>query len=112
MPPILPQLFNMYVEIHAAQLGVLVGLFVGLLYRDRPTVAYALLFLSVLTALGNGSRIGFEALDRKPWYFLTALYASTVFNMLAITYGRRIRRRVPVEWPLGASSRPVSEESS
>lgn len=95
MPPILPQLFNMYVELHAAQLGVLVGLFVGLFYREDPRIAYALLFLCVLSALGNGSRIGFEALDRKPWYFLTALYASAVANLLFVKYGGPVWRRLP-----------------
>jgi len=101
-PEILPQLFNTYVEIHTAQLGVLVGLFVGLLYREFPRAAYALLFVAVLSALGNGATIGFEAIDRKPWYFLSALYASTVANLLLVTYGGRLLARVP--WPqLGGS---------
>lgn len=94
-PEILPQLFNTYVEIHTAQLGVLVGLFVGLLYREYPRAAYALLAVAVVSALGNGATIGFEAIDRKPWYFLTALYVSTVANLLAVTYGARVLRRLP-----------------
>lgn len=93
-PEILPQLFNTYVEIHTTQLGVLVGLFVGLLYREFPRAAYALLALAVVSALGNGATIGFEAIDRKPWYFLSALYVSTVANLLAVTYGGRLLRRL------------------
>lgn len=93
-PEILPQLFNTYVEIHTAQLGVLVGLFVGLCYREFPRVAYALLFFAVLSALGNGATIGFEAIDRKPWYFLSALYVSTVVNLLAVTYGPAVLARL------------------
>jgi hypothetical protein len=95
MPAIIPQLFNSYVEIHTAQLGVLVGLFVGLFYREDPRVAYLLLFLSVVSALGNGSQIGFEAIDRKPWYFLTALYGSAVINLLFVKYGSPVWRRLP-----------------
>lgn len=93
MPPeILPQLFNSYVEIHTAQLGVLVGLFVGLCYWYDRRLAYALLFLSVLMALGNGSRIGWEAIDRKPWYFLSALYVTSAGNMLLVRYAPVLRR--------------------
>lgn len=88
-PAILPELFNSYVELHTAQLGALLGLFVGLLYRDRPALAYALLFLGVLSAFGNASHIGFKRefavateIEAKPWYFLTALYFTTVGNIL------------------------------
>lgn len=98
-PAILPQLFNSYVELHTAQLGVLLGLFVGLLYRDRPTLAYLLLFLGVLSALGNASHIGFmrysdvaTEIEAKPWYFLSALYITTVVNILGIRYVPRLVR--------------------
>jgi phosphotransferase system glucose/maltose/N-acetylglucosamine-specific IIC component len=96
-PEILPQLFNMYREIHSAQLGVLLGLFVGLLYRDRPALAYALLFLGVLSAFGNASRIGFQPapeIETKPWYFLSGLYVSTVANLLLVKYAPAMKRRV------------------
>jgi len=100
-PAILPQLFNSYVELHTAQLGVLLGLFVGILYWDRPTLAYLLLFLGVLSALGNASHIGFmrysdvaTEIEAKPWYFLSALYATTVVNLLAAEYGPRVVRFV------------------
>jgi len=98
-PEIIPQLFNSYVEIHTVQLGVLLGLFVGILYRERPTLAYLLLFLGVLSALGNASHIGFmrysdiaTEIEAKPWYFLSALYATTVVNLLAAEYGHRAVR--------------------
>ena len=102
MPEIIPQLFNNYVELHTAQLGVLLGLFVGLLYRDRPTLAYVLLFLGVLSAFGNASHIGFmpnsgvaTEIEAKPWYFLSALYLSTVGNLLLLKYGTPLWRRLP-----------------
>jgi len=96
-PEILPTLFSMYREIHSAQLGVLLGLFVGLLYRDRPTLAYALLFLGVLSAFGNASRIGFQPapeIETKPWYFLSGLYVSTVANLLLVKYAPAMKRRL------------------
>jgi hypothetical protein len=102
MPEILPTIFSNYVELHTAQLGVLLGLFVGLLYRDRPILAYALLFLGVLSAFGNASHIGFmrysdvaTEIEAKPWYFLSALYASTVTNLLLVKYGQPLWRRLP-----------------
>ncbi|WP_436926748.1 hypothetical protein [Halosimplex amylolyticum] len=98
-PEVLPQLFNSYVELHTAQLGVLLGLFVGLLYRERPVLAYLLLFFGVLSALGNASHIGFmrysdvaTEIEAKPWYFLSALYATTVLNLLAVEHGPRVLR--------------------
>lgn len=94
-PEILPQLFNSYVELHTTQLGLLVGLFVGLLYRDHPLAAYALLFTSVLFAFGNGTHIGYAAIDRKPWYFLSALYVSSVGNLLLLKYGGPLWQRLP-----------------
>ncbi len=103
MPEILPQLFNSYVEIHTLQLGLLLGLFVGLVYRDYPLLAYALLFLGVLSAFGNASHIGFlpnsgipTEIERKPWYFLSALYFTTVVNILGIRYKHWIASRLPI----------------
>jgi len=95
MPEIIPQLFNSYVELHTAQLGVLAGLFVGLLYREHPLAAYALLFCTVVFAFGNGTHIGYSAIDRKPWYFLSAVYASTVANLLLLEHGRVLLARLP-----------------
>jgi len=102
MPEILPTVFSNYVELHTAQLGVLLGLFVGILYRDRPMLAYALLFLGVLSAFGNASHIGFmrysdvaTEIEAKPWYFLSALYLSTVGNLLLLKYGSPLWRRLP-----------------
>jgi hypothetical protein len=102
MPEILPTVFSNYVELHTAQLGVLLGLFVGILYRDRPTLAYALLFFGVLSAFGNASHIGFmrysgvaTEIEAKPWYFLSALYFSTVTNLLLLKYGTPLWRRLP-----------------
>lgn len=95
MPAIIPQLFNSYVELHTAQLGLLVGLFVGLLYREHPYAAYGLLFFSVVFAFGNGTHIGYSAIDRKPWYFLSAAYVSTVANLLALEHGRVLLGRLP-----------------
>jgi hypothetical protein len=102
MPEIVSQLFNSYVELHTAQLGVLLGLFVGILYRDRPRLAYALLFLGVLSAFGNASHIGFmrysdvaTEIEAKPWYFLSALYFTTVGNLLLLKYGSPLWRRLP-----------------
>jgi len=102
-PAIIPELFNSYIELHTAQLGVLVGLFVGLLYRDNPYLAYALLFMAVLSALGNAPDIGYAGgIAVKPWYFLSALYASTAANILLILYApspmttiRRVIRVLP-----------------
>ena len=94
---LLPTVFSLYREIHSFQLGVLLGLFAGLLYRDRPNLAYALLFLGVLSAFGNASRIGFQPapeIETKPWYFLSGLYVSTVANMLLVKYLPAIRARV------------------
>ena len=93
-PPILPQLFNSYVELHTAQLGVLVGLFFGLVHRKYPRAAYALLCLSVVFAFGNGTHIGYSAIDRKPWYFLSALYVSTVLNLAFLARGRPVVEKV------------------
>jgi len=106
-PPILPQLFNSYVEIHTAQLGILLGLFFGILHRKYPRAAYGLLFCGVAFAFGNGTPIGYSAIDRKPWYFLTALYASTVVNLLATTYGPVLVDR---NRPEGDAPRPDSPE--
>ncbi|QLH81336.1 hypothetical protein [Halosimplex pelagicum] len=116
MPEILPQLFSSYVEIHTLQLGALLGLFVGLVYRDYPVLAYALLFLGVLSAFGNASHIGYlpnsgipTEIERKPWYFLSALYATTVVNILCIRYKQWIGSRLPV--PGGTSGdRSTSED--
>jgi hypothetical protein len=102
-PAIIPELFNSYVELHTAQLGVLVGLFVGLLYRDKPYLAYALLFMAVLPALGKAPDIGYAGgIAVKPWYFLSALYISTAVNILLVMYSpspktvvRRAIRLVP-----------------
>ena len=101
MPEVLPTLFSNYVELHTAQLGVLLGLFVGLLYGDRPELAYALLFLGVLSAFGNASHIGFvpgsdaaTEIEAKPWYFLSAVYLSTVGNLLLVKYGTPLWRRL------------------
>lgn len=102
MVEVLPTVFSNYVELHTAELGVLLGLFVGLVYRERPTLAYALLFLGVLSALGNASHIGFmrysdvaTEIEAKPWYFLSALYLTTVANLLVLEYGASLRRRFP-----------------
>ena len=95
MPEILPTLFSNYVEIHTAQLGLLVGLFVGLIYREHPYAAYGLLFCSVAFAFGNGTHIGYSAIDRKPWYFLSAVYFSTVGNLLVLEHGRLLLQRLP-----------------
>jgi len=116
-PAILPQLFNSYVELHTAQLGVLLGLFVGLLYRDYPLLAYALLFLGVLSAFGNASHIGFlpnsdipTEIEAKPWYFLSALYFTTIANILSIRYGARILGALPVPSPKSRSEDRSSSE--
>ena len=86
-PAIIAELFNSYIEIHTAQLGVLVGLFVGLLYREKPLLGYGLLFAAVLSALGNAPDIGYAGgIAAKPWYFLGALYVSTAANMLLFRY--------------------------
>lgn len=82
---------------------MLLGLFVGLLHRDRPELAYALLFLGVLSAFGNASHIGFvlgsdaaTEIEAKPWYFLSAVYLSTVGNLLLllVKYGTPLWRRL------------------
>lgn len=95
VPPVLPELFSNYLELHAAQLGALLGLFVGLLYRDYPRVAYALLFLGVLSAFGNAPDIGYaNEINVKPWYFLTALYFTTIGHLLLLTRGRVVAARL------------------
>mgnify|MGYP000253416440 CR=1 FL=1 len=119
MPEILPTVFSNYVELHTAQLGVLLGLFVGLLYRDRPMLAYALLFLGVLSAFGNASHIGFmrysdvaTEIEAKPWYFLSALYVSTVGNLLLVKYGSSLFQRVPdFPWPQTDDVVPADDRS-
>jgi hypothetical protein len=94
-------LFSSYVEIHAAQLGALLGLFVGLIYRERPTLAYALLTVGVLSAFGYVSGFGFvlygdvaRIIQLKPWYFLSALYGTTVANFLVFAYGPALWSRL------------------
>ncbi|WP_121820793.1 hypothetical protein [Halostella salina] len=100
MTGVLQSLFDSYIEIHTAQLGVLLGLFVGVIYRERPTLAYAVLTVGVLSAFGYVPTIGFVLYDHvaavitvKPWYFLSALYVSTVANLLAVDYGPALWRQ-------------------
>ena len=91
MPAIIPQLFNSYVEIHTAQLGI----FVGLLYREHPLAAYRLLFCAVAFAFGNSTHIGYSAIDRKPWYFLSGTYVSTIGNFLVLQHRHVLLDRLP-----------------
>lgn len=101
MPEVLPTLFSNYVELHTTQLGVLLGFFVGLLHRDRLELAYALLFLGVLLAFGTASHIGFvlgsdaaTGIEAKLRYFLSAVYLSTVGNLLLVKYETPLWRRL------------------
>lgn len=95
---IIHSLFSTYTEVHAAQLGLLLGLFVGLAYRDHSRLAYLLLFSGVVLAFGNATAIGYSDIAKKPWYFLGAAYIASVAAMLGVhlldTYLRR-RRSVP-----------------
>lgn len=93
---IIHSLFNTYTEVHAAQLGVLLGLFVGLSYRDQSRLAYLLLFSGVVLAFGNATVIGFGDIAKKPWYFLGAAYLASVASMLGVYFiDTYLRQSVP-----------------
>lgn len=100
-------LFSHYHEVHSFQLGVYVAVLLVLLHRRgyRRTAYVALAPLFVL-ALGvpdlqvvcgwNGGSCGGQAIQRKPWYFLTALLTGTLggWRVLAHLRRRRVRRQV------------------
>lgn len=90
---IIHSLFNAYTEIHAAQLGVLLGLLVGLSYRDHAPLAHGLLFTGVVLAFGNATAIGFGDIAQKPWYFLGGVYVASVVAMLATHVLQYYRQR-------------------
>lgn len=91
MVEIASQLFNSYAEIHVFQLGALLGLFVAFTYYRHPFVAYALLFFGVFLAFGNAAHIGWGGISRKPWYFLSATFFTTVGGLLILRIYGRIR---------------------
>lgn len=89
---ILHSLFSTYTEVHAAQLGVLLGLLVGIAYREHALPAYVLLFTGVVLAFGNAPVIGYGDITRKPWYFLSGVYAASVVAMLSIHFLTQYRQ--------------------
>ncbi|WEL16708.1 MULTISPECIES: hypothetical protein [unclassified Halorhabdus] len=81
MVEILGEIFSSYMDIHTFQLGVLLGLLVVFAYRDDKRIAYGLLFFGVYFAFGNAAHIGWGGISRKPWYFLTGVYMTTVLGL-------------------------------
>ena len=100
-------LFDTYAELHTVQLGVLLGLFVGLIYRDYPPLAYALLFLGVFSGLYNASHIGFRPeldlateIEAVPEYFVISVLIIAVINILLIEYWNPLVRRISSMWQI------------
>lgn len=84
---ILHSLFSTYVEIHATELGLFLGIVVGLFFvLDRPLWGVSVLCGVMILAIFpiDGALLAHETIRAKPWYFCFGILAGALVSSVPV----------------------------